>query len=102
MESGFSRKDVAEATISDFRVLGESKFMESSLEQCIKAADAVPGNPLEAIGQDKTPVRVTKNVGTILLVEDEERLQRSIKTNSRKNGVYCPAGFSWRWSVTDS
>ena len=34
--------------------------------------------PVEVIRRDKTPVRDTENVGTILLVEDEERLQRSI------------------------
>jgi two-component system, cell cycle sensor histidine kinase and response regulator CckA len=34
--------------------------------------------PAEVIRRDKTSVRDTENVGTILLVEDEERLQRSI------------------------
>ena len=34
--------------------------------------------PVEVIRRDNTPVRDTENVGTILLVEDEERLQRSI------------------------
>ena len=35
-------------------------------------------NPVEVIRREKTPGRDTENVGTILLVEDEERLQRSI------------------------
>jgi PAS domain S-box-containing protein len=34
--------------------------------------------PVEVIQRDKTPIRDTDNVGTILLVEDEKRLQRSI------------------------
>jgi Histidine kinase-, DNA gyrase B-, and HSP90-like ATPase len=37
--------------------------------------------PVEMIRRDKTPVQITANVATILLVEDEERLQRSINPN---------------------
>jgi two-component system cell cycle sensor histidine kinase/response regulator CckA len=44
------------------------------------------------IRRDKTPVRTTANVATILLVEDEDRLQRSIKQMLEKAGyIVLPA-----------
>ena len=48
--------------------------------------------PVEMIRRDKTPVRTTANVATILLVEDEERLQRSIRQMLEKAGyIVLPA-----------
>ena len=48
--------------------------------------------PVEMIRRDKTPVQTTANVATILLVEDEERLQRSIRQMLEKAGyIVLPA-----------
>jgi PAS domain S-box-containing protein len=48
--------------------------------------------PVEMIRRDKTPVRTTANMATILLVEDEERLQRSIRQLLEKAGyIVLPA-----------
>jgi two-component system cell cycle sensor histidine kinase/response regulator CckA len=44
------------------------------------------------IRRDQTPVQTTANVATILLVEDEERLQRSIRQLLEKAGyIVLPA-----------
>jgi CheY-like chemotaxis protein len=49
--------------------------------------------PVEAIPRDKAPVKHTEDIGTtILLVEDEERLQRSIgQTLERAGYIVLPA-----------
>jgi two-component system, cell cycle sensor histidine kinase and response regulator CckA len=48
--------------------------------------------PVETISKDKTSVRATENGGIILLVEDEERLQRSIRQMLERAGyIVLPA-----------